>query len=559
MSRAAPISAPTEPSSLLPDSRTLDRARLSRDPRFDGRFFMAVTTTGIYCRPVCPAAPTPKRANIRYFPTAAAAAEAGFRPCLRCRPEAAPGTPAWLGTSAVVRRALKLIQDGALDESSIEQFASRLGIGPRHLHRLFVHHVGASPNAVAQTRRLHFAKRLIDQTRLTMTEIALAAGYGSLRRFNHAFSAAYGRPPRDIRRGSLAQAERHDHERSIVLRLAYRPPYDWHSLREFLAARAVPGVERVDARGYARTIALPGSEPGSQPDAEPSTAPAMSPAIIRVRPLPKSDELELTVSGAPPAALLQISLTARRMFDLAADPALTAQVLGSDPVLRDLLRRRRGLRIPGVWDPFECAVRAVLGQQVSVAAARTLAARLVARAGRPIDAAMPRQPTSAEGLTHLFPSPAALARADLSGLGVTGARIAAIQTLARAVLDGTLDFSAAAEEVVAALKALPGIGAWTAHYIALRALGEPDALLAADIVLRRRAAAGGSPLTQRELEARAEAWRPWRSYAVMHLWRAAAEASARTRPAARSRKGSFDAVVLDPAALREIPTEGAAP
>ena len=516
---------------LLPDLRTLDRARMSRDPRFDGRFFMAVTTTRIYCRPVCPAAPTAKRANIRYFPTAAAAAEAGFRPCLRCRPEAAPGTPAWLGTSAVVRRALKLIQDGALDESSIDQFASRLGVGPRHLHRLFVRHLGASPNAVAQTRRLHFAKRLIDQTKLSMTEIALASGYGSLRRFNHTFRAAYGRAPREMRRASLPPSPAQG-ERSVVLRLAYRPPYDWHSLSAFLAARAVPGVERADGQSYARTIALPGSEPSALP------------AVVRVRAFPESGELELTVSGAPATSLFQISTTARRMFDLAADPELTRQVLGSDPVLRQLLRRRPGLRIPGIWDPFECAVRAVLGQQVSVAAARTLAARLVARAGRTIE------PTP-EGLTHLFPTPTELASADLSGVGVTGTRIVAIQTLARAVLDGKLDFNAPTEEVTAALEALPGFGAWTAQYIAMRALGEPDAFPAADIVLRRRAATDGHVLTTKALEERAEAWRPWRSYAVMQLWRAAGEASAAVARPSRHSK-------VDPAAQRELPVDGRA-
>ena len=507
---------------------------------------MAVTTTGIYCRPICPAAPTPKRANIRYFPTAAAAAEAGFRPCLRCRPEAAPGTPAWLGTSAVVRRALRLIQDGALDEASIEQFAARVGIGPRHLHRLFVRHVGASPNAVAQTRRLHFAKRLIDETSLTMTEIALAAGYGSLRRFNDTFRAAYGRSPREIRGGSAGRPRASAPARagvpeagsmqSVVLRLAYRPPYDWDSIAEFLAARAIPGVERVDARGYARTVGLPG------------VAAAAAPAIIRVRPTKDRNELELTVSGAPPGALFALSLTARRMFDLAADPVLTARTLDCDPVLRNCLRRRPGLRIPGIWDPFECAVRAVLGQQVSVAAARTLAARLVARAGRPIEPAL----ESADGLTHLFPTPEELVRAELGGLGVTGARIAAIQRLAQAVLDGALDFSASAEEVIAALEALPGIGAWTAQYIALRALGEPDALPAADIVLRRMAANGGAPFSTRQLEMHAESWRPWRSYAVMHLWRAAAEQP--TEPLRRSKQSS-----LTPAPSREIPAEGAAP
>lgn len=231
--------------SLHLDPAVCDRARVTRDPRFDGRFFIAVISTGIYCRPICPAV-SPKQANIRYYSTAAAAAEAGFRPCLRCRPEAAPGTPAWLGTSATVRRGLRLIHEGALDEGSVEELAARLGIVPRHLHRLFVQHLGASPMAVAQTRRLHFAKRLIDDTRLPMTEIALASGYRSLRRFNDAFRKVYGRPPRDLRREKRGGIPRSD--ASLTLRLSFRPPYDWRSLRDFLAVRALPGVERVEER-----------------------------------------------------------------------------------------------------------------------------------------------------------------------------------------------------------------------------------------------------------------------------------------------------------------------
>jgi AraC family transcriptional regulator of adaptative response / DNA-3-methyladenine glycosylase II len=473
----------------------LDRARVSRDPRFDGKFFVAVTSTGIYCRPVCPV-PSPKKANVRYYSTAAAAAEAGFRPCLRCRPEAAPGTPAWLGTSAVVRRALRLIHDGVLDRASVDALATRLGMGPRHLHRLFVQHVGASPITVAQTRRLHFAKHLLDETDLPITQVALAAGFGSLRRFNETFQRTYRRAPRELRRlrrrGGGADAGD-----DVVLRLAFRPPYDWAHVRDFLATRALPGVERVDARGYARTLAAEGGH-----------------AIVRVRPLDGEDALELRAQGAAPAALFQIAAAARRAFDLAADPARIALAFRRDPLLAPLMKRRPGLRIPGAWEPFECAVRAVLGQQVSVAAGRTLAARLVARLGRPIAG-------GADGLTHLFPSPAAIAAADLAGLGLTKARAAALRGLARAVAERSLDFAAPVEEVVAALEALPGIGAWTAQYVALRALGEPDAFPAADLVLRRAAAAGGAALTPRALAARAERWRPWRGYAVLHLWRAA--------------------------------------
>lgn len=477
------------------DPHALRRARLSRDPRFDGKFFVAVTSTGIYCRPICPA-PAPKETNVRYYATAAAAAAAGFRPCLRCRPEAAPGTPAWLGTSAVVRRALSMIQDGVLDEIPVAELAARMGLGTRHLHRLFVRHVGASPIVLAQTRRLHFAKRLLDETDLPITQVALAAGFGSVRRFNAAFSRAYRRAPRELRRQRrprLAPAEGAD----IVLRLALRPPYDWPQVRDFLAARAVPGVESVDEHGYTRTVRTPGGH-----------------AIVRVRPVRGAAALELRVRGAEPTALFQISSAARRMFDLAADPAGIARAFESDPLLGPLVKRRPGLRIPGAWDAFECAVRAVLGQQVSVAAARTLAARLVARAGEPLADAP-------DGLTHLFPRPEALAAANLDGLGITGTRIAALRALAGAVAGNTLDFSADVQEVVAKLASLPGFGIWTAQYVALRALGEPDAFPPGDLVLRRMAG-NGTPLTVRELDRRAEAWRPWRGYAVMHLWHAAA-------------------------------------
>ena len=480
------------------DPTVLERARLSRDPRFDGKFFIAVSSTGIYCRPICPASPSPKRANVRYFGSAAAAAEAGFRPCLRCRPEAAPGTPAWLGTSAVVRRALRLINEGALDEASVGEFATRVGVGARHLDRLFLQHVGASPLAVAQTRRLHFAKRLIDESDLPMTQIALAAGFGSLRRFNDAFRKAYRRPPRELRRERREPPTRGTGD-EVSLALSYRPPYDWDHLRNFLALRATPRVERVDEQSYARLIRTDGGH-----------------AVIQVRPLQGKDALQLRVQGAPPAALFQIATAARRVFDLAADPALLAAGLESDSLLRPLVRRRPGVRIPGTWDAFECAVRAVLGQQVTVAAARTLAGRIVERIGEPVA-------TTVAGLDRLFPTPQVLATAHLDGLGLTGSRIAALKALAVAVTEGRVAFDRPADEIVASLVELPGFGEWTAQYIALRALGEPDAFLSADLIVRRMAADGGAPLTTKELERRADAWRPWRGYAVMHLWCAATD------------------------------------
>jgi AraC family transcriptional regulator of adaptative response / DNA-3-methyladenine glycosylase II len=359
-----------------------------------------------------------------------------------------------------------------------------------------VEHVGASPIVVAQTRRLHFAKRLLDDSDLSVTHISLASGFGSLRRFNDAFRKTYGKAPRELRNRNrsvrpLSEAA------EVILRVAFRPPFDWHELRDFLASRAVPGVERIDEGGYARTV---GSANGH--------------VIVWVHPVAGKNELELRVRGAVAAELYQLSATTRRVFDLAADPAAVAAAFQACPTLGPLVRKRPGLRIPGAWDPFECAVRAVLGQQVSVAAARTLVARLVARVGRPVD-------SETEGLTHLFPSPEALVMADLSGLGITGARISALKGLAEAVAGRRLDFGAPTEEVTAALTTLPGFGEWTAQYIALRALGEPDAFPAADLVLRRVAAQGANMLSVRQLEERAEAWRPWRSYAVMHLWRAA--------------------------------------
>ena len=500
------------------DLAVLERARLSRDPRFDGKFFIGVISTGIYCRPVCPAAPA-AQSRTRYFLTAAAAQAAGFRPCLRCRPEAAPGTAAWSGTSAVVRRALRLIEDGALDGSTVAQFATRLGIGSRHLDRLFARHVGASPLAVAQTRRLHFAKRLIDDSALPMTEVALAAGFGSLRRFHAAFRATYGRPPRELRRhrGETPPSAADE----VCLTLAYRPPYDWEQVRSFLARRAIPGVETVDARRYARLI---------------RTADAH--AEISVRPLPDHDALELRVRGAPAGSLFQIASAARRVFDLSADPQRITDTLRTDRLLRPLVGRSPGLRIPGAWDPFECAVRAVLGQQVSLAAARTLAARLVRRMGQRAGARA--------GLTHLFPTPQALAVEPLEGLGLTGARITALRTLAAAVVAGRITFDRPAAQVIGDLRALPGFGEWTAQYVALRALGEPDALPCADRVLRRMAADGTAPLSTRQMRRRAEPWRPWRGYAALHLWCAASAPDTRKAPSRRGHRGGCSAKDLQP-------------
>jgi AraC family transcriptional regulator of adaptative response / DNA-3-methyladenine glycosylase II len=482
------------------DRAALDRARMSRDPRFDGKFFIAVTSTGIYCRPICPVR-SPKATNIRYFATAAAAAAAGFRPCLRCRAEAAPGTPAWSGTSTIVRRALKLIDDGVLDHGSVDQLADHVGIGPRHLHRLFLEHVGASPTAVAQTRRLNFAKRLLDETRLPISDIVAAAGFSSVRRFNAAIRNAYQRSPRELRK-----SHRDDGANTgdwVILRLTFRPPYDWAHMHNFLAAHAVPGIERVHAWSYARTVALPEGD-----------------ATVCVRVLDDENALELRVRGVTPAALFRLSTAAQRAFDLAADPVSITRALSEDALLGPLVKRRPGLRIPGVWDPFECAVRAILGQQVSVASGRTLAGRLVEHAGRAIAG-------GTDGLTHVFPSPAALATTKLDGLGIPRTRVGALGALARAVVDGVVNFDAPVNQVREALVALPGVGRWTAEYVALRALNEPDAFPPGDLILRRVAGGTDAALTETALEARAETWRPWRGYAAVHLW-------AHARPAYRA-------------------------
>ncbi len=478
------------------DRLVCDRARRSRDARFDGRFFIAVTSTRIYCRPICPAR-SPKDANIRYYPTAAAAEVAGFRPCLRCRPEASPGTPAWAGTSSVVSRALRLIGEGALDRESVGALSARLGITARHLRRLFRQHVGATPLEVALTRRGHFAKKLLDETALPFAEVAFAAGFGSVRRFNAQIQRTYSRTPSELRRRVDApEAGRYR------LSLSYRPPFDWEALMAFLAARATPGVEDVRASRYRRTIAIDGST-GTLEVSHAATRPAI--------------DLEVRFPDSRP--LLMIVERVRRMFDLGADPAVIAEHLGNDPLLGPVMKRHPGLRVPGAWDGFELSVRAILGQQVSVAAATTIAGRLARRFGSPVD--------GEDGLDRIFPTPGQLAQAPIEEVGVIATRAETIRVLARAVAASTVTFTTgpAAHDLTAVLQSLPGIGPWTAQYIAMRALGEPDAFLPGDLVLRQMA----GNCAGRALEERSGRWRPWRAYAVMLLWQAATEDALRRK------------------------------
>lgn len=467
----------------------------SRDPRFDGRFFTGVKTTGVYCRPICPAQ-TPRRRNCEFFPCAAAAEEAGYRPCLRCRPEASPGTPAWSGTSATVSRALRLIEEGALDDGNVEDLAPRLGVGSRHLRRLFNEHLGASPKAVAQTRRVHLAKKLIDETSLPMTEIAFSAGFSSVRRFNGAVKQTYGRSPSSLRCLSPKGISVPEHGR-LTLRLAFRPPFSWRSIVDYMKPRAIPGVEEVDYAKYRRTFSVDGVF-----------------GILEIAPAAKGSSLILRVPIDACRMLKGIVERVRGLFDLGADPKEINQRLSRDPLLRKRVRRNPGIRVPGAFDRFELAVRALLGQQISVLGATTISGRIVGSFGSSM-------PGRAEGkIGRLFPDPNDLADADVESVGLTRARGSAVRNLARAVRDGDLSLETCGDldAIVAGLSRIPGIGPWTAHYIAMRAFKEPDAFPAGDLGLRRALSEGGKPLSEARLAKRAEAWRPWRAYGAMHLW-----------------------------------------
>jgi AraC family transcriptional regulator of adaptative response / DNA-3-methyladenine glycosylase II len=492
------------------DPETCYRAFASRDRRFDGRFVTAVVTTGIYCRPGCPAR-LPRRRNMKFFVCAAAAEEAGFRPCLRCRPDGVPGSPAWAGTSATVNRALRLIDDGALDDVGVEAFADRLGVTDRHLRRLFAEHLGASPRAVARTRRAHFARRLIDETSLPFGEIAFSAGFANVRRFNHTMRETFGRSPRELRR-RVRRAASPGREGELTLSLRAREPFDGLAVLSFLAARAVPGLERVERDSYHRVIEVEGGH-----------------TVLTVK--PGANVLHVSITRPAPRELIAIAARVARVFDVNADATQILAHLRRDPLLERALTGRRDLRVPGAWHPFELSVRAILGQQVSVRGACTLAARLVRAFGEPL-------PESAHDVTHAFPTAERLAAADLSRLGLTRARAATLTALARAVAAGELRLEGLGDldEAVRALTAVPGIGEWTAHYIAMRALGEPDAFPAGDLGLlramepgregpergRTNARPGREAATvagrKRELAKRSESWRPWRAYAVMALW-----------------------------------------
>jgi AraC family transcriptional regulator of adaptative response / DNA-3-methyladenine glycosylase II len=490
------------------DHQICSRARLARDARFDGKFFIGVLTTRIYCRPICRAR-TSKECNVRYFPSAAAAAEAGFRPCLRCRPECSPGTNAWVGTRNTVSRALQLISERGLEDGGVEALSERLGIGSRHLRRLFLRHLGATPSAVAQTGRLHFAKKLIDETNLPMMQVALSSGFGCVRRFNEAIRSVYQRTPTQIR--ALAPRTPSQPQNQYLFHLHYRPPYNWKRVLQFLAARVAPGVESVDSNGYSRCFSVNGTA-----------------GDFSVSHEPEKNALAVRVHFADPRSLFFIIERIRGMFDLNADWAVIAKALRSDPALARLAEAEEGLRVPGCWSAFELTTRAILEQHVALERSPAVTAQLVKSLGQHFCAT--------EKLTHLFPPPESVAAANLASSGIPPTKVETINAFARAVCEGEIKFEGITDSDIflRQLCEIPGIEKSTAQYVAMRALRDPDAFPAADPILRRAA----GTRTTRELERHSEVWRPWRAYAAILLWQSAGQISAH-RAAQQSRPASI--------------------
>lgn len=478
------------------------RAISARDASFDGRFFTAVRTTGIYCRPVCPAR-TPARRNVTFFPTAAAAEQAGYRPCRRCRPETAPGSPAWRGTEALVIRAVRCIDEGALDHGSVRDLADRLGVGTRQLNRLFQQHLGVGPARLARSRRAHFARTLLDGGGdASMASIAHAAGFRSVRRFNAVMREVFGQTPTTMRGAHVSATS------TLVFRIRVASPYDFEALLRWMEPRAFPGVEVVDLeRGCYRRVLRFGSDVGR----------------IRVSRRPSGLALELDATLLPHA--LPIVRATRRTFDTDVDIAAVLDHFAPDPLLAEAVSVRPGLRLPGAYDPFEIVVRAILGQQVSVAAAATLARRLVDRfAHQSVASRGPSlgDESGAPCPERVFPSPESLQGAPLEDIGMISSRATTLRTVAAlfardpAFLSATRDPTAD----LARLRAVRGVGPWTESYVALRALHHADAFPAGDLILKRMLAVGTTKLTTREAERRVAALRPYRGYAAMHLWAA---------------------------------------
>ena len=483
---------------MTSDTTALYRALAAHDPRFDGVFYVGVTSTGIYCRPVCTAR-TPKAANCRFFDSAEAAEKANFRPCLRCRPELAPGNAPVDDAHRIASLIAHRIDEGMLDDGAgLESIAKRFGWSSRQIRRMLQRELGVSPMDLVLTRRLLLAKQLLTETTLPMSEVAFASGFASVRRFNDAFNGRYGIAPTQFRKATPDARSAATSSDTFRLQLVYRPPFDWAETLAFLGARAMRGVEWIDGDAYVRTVRL-GSHTG----------------WIRVTHVPARRALVVELAHALTPVLPALLGRLRHLFDLSARPDVIAAHLARDPVLAGSIARRPGLRVPGAFDGFELAVRAILGQQITVKAATTIAGRYVAALGKPIE-------TPHAGLDRLVPTPDRVARArvnDLAALGIVRARAESIRALAREMAAGRLSLEPGAQpdDVIARLTALPGVGPWTAQYIAMRALRWPDAFPKEDVAARK--ALGG--VSAGVAEAVSQAWRPWRSYALLHLWQAA--------------------------------------
>ena len=499
------------------------RTLQARDGRFDGWLFSAVKTTGIYCRPSCPAR-TPKRENVTFYRSAAAAQAAGYRACKRCRPDAAPGSPEWDLRADLVGRAMRLIGDGVVDREGVTGLAARLGYTERHVHRQLVAVAGAGPLALARAQRAQSARVLLETTALPVTEVSFAAGFGSIRQFNTTIREVFAMTPGELRRSSR-RGRRREGSGTLELRLPYREPFDGEGLIEFLARRVIAGVEEVHLGAYRRSLSLPNG-----------------PGIVELLPLDGYVQARLWLEDLRDlgAAIHRC----RGLLDLDSDPHSVLDVLGSDPLLGSLVRAAPGRRVPGSVDGGELAVRALLGQQISLRGAATLGARLVAQFGEPLERPL-------GGVTHLFPDSAALAAADLEGLAMPVSRRRALTGLARALASGEIELDRGADrlEVRARLMELPGIGPWTAEYVAMRALRDPDAFLASDLGVRHALERLGTDGRAPSAERLSQAWRPYRAHAVLHLWASLASPGSHT-VAGRERLVRRDRVNRESAAAR---------
>lgn len=480
------------------NAATLYSAFAAGDARFDGIYYMGVTSTGIYCRPVC-SARTPKAENCRFFESAEQAEKANFRPCLRCRPELAPGHAPVDDARRISELFVQRVEEGVLDNGGgMEAVAARFGWSSRQLRRMIHRELGVSPMELILTRRLLLAKQLLTETRLPVSRVAAASGFASLRRFNDAFSGRYGMPPSRFRKRVEAGDDRTRPTGDLVLQLGYRPPYDWTGVLGFLGDRATAGVELVDERSYARTVSLGGRH-----------------GWVRVSNRPASHTLQVEIASTLTPVIPALLGRLRQLFDLGARPDVIAESLSADPTMAGLVRQRPGVRVPGAFNGFELAVRAILGQQVTVAAATRIAGRFAAAFGERVELPL-------SGLAHLTPTPeriAVLSVEDIAELGIIRSRARAILTLAREVASGRLRLEpgVAPDAVMQLLVAIPGVGGWTANYIAMRALRWPDAFPSGDVVVRKRL----GDVTAARAEEISECWRPWRSYAVLYLWGAA--------------------------------------